>query len=168
MRLIYILVAVGVFLADQVSKWAILSRLSSESLVQVIPGLMNLVRTENRGIAFGMFSRLSSNVSFTLIVVFSTLALGLVCYLLWTNAPSAGFSCAALALILGGAAGNLFDRIVRGSVVDFIDFYFGSYHWYTFNIADCAIVIGASLLVIDLWFGRTAKAESSCLPGPSV
>ena len=72
-----------------------------------------------------------------------------------------------MTLILGGAAGNVLDRVLRHSVTDFIDFHIGSYHWYTFNLADSAIVIGAGLVILELlhdWRHPTARARLTCIP----
>ena len=160
MRAIFLLVAVSVLVLDQITKWLVLTRLSPESIVTVIPGFFSLVRVENRGIAFGLLAGLSSNLAYSVIVVVSAAALVLVCYLLWNIGPSAKRSGMALALILGGAAGNLADRMIRGSVVDFLDFYVRSYHWFTFNIGDSAIVVGAGLLTLDLFWGRHAHGVS--------
>ena len=161
MRRVYLIIAASVLALDQITKWLVLIRLSPESIVAVIPGFFSLVRVENRGIAFGMLAGLSSNLAYGLIVLVSVAALVLVCYLLWNTGPSAKRAGVALALILGGAAGNLADRMIRGSVIDFLDFYVRSYHWFTFNIGDSAIVVGAGLLALDLFWGRhrLEKAE---------
>ena len=154
MRPIYLLIASAIFVLDQITKWAVVARFSPDTILPVIPGLFSLVRVENRGIAFGMLGRLSSGVAFGLIVLVSAAAIGLVCYLLWKTEPSAMLAGSALACILGGASGNLLDRIVRGKVVDFLDVYVRSYHWPAFNVADSAIVVGAGLLLLDILRGR--------------
>ena len=139
MRPIYLLIASAVFLLDQITKWAIVTRFSPDTILPVIPGLFSLVRVENRGIVFGMLGRLSSGLAFGLIILVSAAAIGLVWYLLWKVEPSAILAGTALAFILGGATGNLLDRIIRGRVVDFLDVYIRSYHWPAFNVADSAI-----------------------------
>lgn len=161
MRPIYLAIASGILVLDQLTKWAILSRFSYDTMVTVIPGLFSLVRVENRGIAFGFLSGVSSGIAFAVILAVSIAALAVVCYLLWKTAPGARRSSLALALILGGAAGNFVDRVVRGSVVDFLDFYFRSYHWPAFNVADSAIVVGAGLLLMDILRGQPAKTVAS-------
>jgi signal peptidase II len=162
MRFIYLLIAVSILVLDQIAKWAVVTRFSSDTTVTVIPGLFSLVRVENRGIAFGILGKMSSSVAFALIVAVSLAALGVISYLLWKCSPSARQAGIALSLLLGGAAGNLVDRVARGSVVDYLDFYFRDYHWYTFNIADSAIVVGAGLLALDLLWGRPAKLGAGC------
>jgi signal peptidase II len=154
MRGLYIVAAAAIALADQLTKWVVLERFSPDTVVQVIPGLFSLVRVENRGVAFGLFSGMSSAAGFAIIVAMSVTALGVICYLLWKTAPGARRAGLALALILGGATGNLIDRIIRGRVVDFLDFYVRAYHWPAFNLADSAIVIGAALLLFELFFDR--------------
>lgn len=161
MRPLYLLIAAAVLVADQLTKWAVLDRFSPETIVTVIPGLFSLVRVENRGIAFGLLSGLSSGIAFTVILAVSMAVLGVICYLLWKTAPDARRASAALALILGGATGNFADRIVRGRVVDFLDFYIRDYHWPAFNIADSAIVIGAGLLLMDLFRRQHPKPVAS-------
>jgi signal peptidase II len=85
-----------------------------------------------------------------LLIVFSVAVIGLITWLLVTDRAGGQLGQWGMALILGGAAGNVLDRIVRHSVTDFIDFYVGSYHWYTFNVADSAIVVGAALVLLEL------------------
>ncbi|OFW10548.1 MAG: signal peptidase II [Acidobacteria bacterium RIFCSPLOWO2_12_FULL_59_11] len=150
MRSAYLLAASAVLVLDQITKAVILARFSKETMIPVIPGLFRLVRVENRGMAFGLLADSSSGFLFGLLVVLSVAALCLVSFLLWRNPLSPAYSAAGLALILGGAAGNLVDRIARGKVVDFLDFYIGSYHWPAFNVADSAIVIGAGILLLEL------------------
>jgi signal peptidase II len=151
MRVVYLCTALCVIALDQLSKWAVVQHFSDDTTVTIIPGLFSLVRVENRGVAFGFLSGLSSNIGLVVILGISLAALTVVCFLLWKTAPTARRTGIALALILGGAVGNLIDRVARGSVVDFLDFYVRSYHWPAFNIADSAIVVGAGLLLLDLF-----------------
>ena len=128
---------------------------SSLSYGEQIPltGFFNLVLTYNAGAAFSILSEASGWQRWFL----SSIATGasiLIIYLLYRHATNKMF-CLALSLILGGALGNLWDRITLGHVVDFLDFYIGSYHWPAFNIADSAIFIGAALLIIDSFRQKT-------------
>ena len=93
--------------------------------------------------------------------MFSILALAVVSALLWKNSHSMTTTGVGLALILGGAVGNLWDRLLAGHVVDFLDFYLGSYHWPAFNIADSAIVIGALLLVAEILFAKSPAEQNA-------
>jgi signal peptidase II len=111
---------------------------------------------QNTGAAFGLFAESSFQWKVGALVSFSILALVIVSALLWKNSHSLSTTTIGLSLILGGAMGNLWDRMVSGHVVDFLDFYVGSYHWPAFNVADSAIVVGAILLVAEIVFTKSA------------
>ena len=155
MRLHRFLIVGFVLFLDQATKAAIVARFSMDTIVPVIPGVFRLVRVENTGIAFGLLSDSPSKPVFVVMVLVSAAALALVAFLLWKNQHSSTLMGIGLAVILGGAAGNVVDRIARGKVIDFLDFYIGRYHWPAFNVADMAIVIGAGLLLLDLARART-------------
>jgi len=89
------------------------------------------------------------------------IAMCIVTMLLWRNSHQITMTGLALSLILGGAAGNLWDRMMYGHVVDFLDFFVGSYHWPAFNVADSAIVVGAGLLVFEILFSKTPAEKSA-------
>lgn len=144
------LLSLFVLVADQASKFAIDRFTSPGSFHVVIPGLLNIVHSTNTGVAFGLLADSSSPVMAPLLIAFSVAVIGLLFWLLATGRAGGWLGEWGLALILGGAAGNVLDRAVHHSVIDFIDFYIGAYHWYTFNLADSAIVIGAGLVVIEL------------------
>lgn len=146
--------AFAVVVADQLSKTAVL-RLTPENFSRpVIPGLFNLVHTRNRGVAFGLFSDHNSAWFTAGLVAFAVLAMGVLVWLLTTGRAGHRASRIGLALILGGAAGNLADRLAHGSVVDFLEFFVGSFHWPAFNLADSAITIGAGLVILELILTR--------------
>jgi signal peptidase II len=142
--------AAGVFALDRLSKWVIESNVSALDTVRVIPGLFNIVRSENRGMAFGIMNDSTNEWRTTLLLVLSAAAVVFVTAMLWNAQRLDRASFWGLTLILGGAAGNVFDRAVWGRVTDFLDFYIGEHHWHTFNVADSAIVIGSGLLLMDL------------------
>ncbi|HEY1336592.1 MAG TPA: signal peptidase II [Bryobacteraceae bacterium] len=142
--------AAGVFALDRISKWIVEARVSFLDDFKVIPGFFDIVRSQNRGVAFGIFNDSTSEWRTTLLVVLAVAAVVLVSALLWKPERLDAQSFWGFSLILGGAAGNVFDRILYGHVTDFLEVYIGSYHWPTFNIADSAIVIGSGLLLIDL------------------
>jgi signal peptidase II len=144
------LLSILILFADQASKYAIDRFTAPGSFRSVIPGVLNLVHTTNPGVAFGLFADSASPLLAPLLIAFSLAVICLLFWLLATGRAGGWLGEWGLALILGGAAGNVLDRAVRHSVIDFIDFHVGSYHWYTFNLADSAIVIGASLVVIEL------------------
>ncbi len=157
----YLWISLAVLLLDQLTKFAVVARFSHYSTVSIIPGFFRLVRVENPGIAFGMFSDSPSSFTSIILVLVSVAAIGLVGMLLWQNPPSAPRSAAGLALILGGAAGNLLDRLARGHVVDFLDFYLGSYHWPAFNVADSAICVGAATVLWDMLVAQPARHRAA-------
>jgi signal peptidase II len=142
--------AAFVLVIDQISKYAVQHFTEIGSLRVVIPGLLNIVHTTNPGVAFGIFSDSQMPWRAPLLIVFSFSVMCLILWLLATGRAGGRFGEYGLALILGGAAGNLFDRVARRSVTDFIDFHVRNYHWYTFNVADSAIVVGAALVVLEL------------------
>ena len=153
--------AAVVFALDRLTKWIIETRVSFFDSYPVIPGFFDIVRSQNRGVAFGLFNDSTSEWRTTLLVVASVAAVGLVTVMLWNASRLDRLSLCGLVLILGGAAGNVYDRIVAGQVTDFLDFYIGHYHWYTFNLGDSAIVIGSGLLLIHLF---RAKEQAANVP----
>ena len=157
MRLQRFLIAGLVLFLDQATKALVVARFAADTAIPVIPGLFRLVRVENTGMAFGLLNDSPSPLVFVLLTIISAALLGFVAYLLWSNQTPSALGGYGLALILGGAAGNVVDRLARGKVIDFLDFYLGGYHWPAFNLADSAIVVGAGLLVIDLLRGRTSN-----------
>lgn len=155
----HVLIAFGVLILDRLSKWLVASRLSMHDSIPVIPGFFHITHVENSGAAFGLFSDSSFEWKLTFLILFSLVALAIVSVLLWKNSHIVSTTGTALALILGGALGNLWDRVIAGHVVDFLDFYIGSYHWPSFNVADSAIVVGAVLLVADILFAKSPEQE---------
>ena len=157
MRKYFLFIAVIVLLLDRLTKWAVASNIALRDYVVVVPGFFRLTHVENPGAAFGLFAESSAQWKVGALVSFSILALIVVSALLWKNGHALTTTSIGLSLILGGAMGNLWDRMVSGHVVDFLDFYVGSYHWPAFNVADSAIVIGAILLVSEIVFAKSAS-----------
>jgi signal peptidase II len=146
----FALLAALVLGADQLTKYAVEKFTTNGSLRVVVPGLLNLVHTNNPGVAFGILSDTQMPWRAPVLIVFSFGIMCLIGWLLATDRAGGWLGRYGLVLILGGAAGNLLDRISRRSVTDFIDFHIGTHHWYTFNVADSAIVVGASLVILEL------------------
>ncbi len=122
----------------------------------VLPGILNLVRSENPGVAFGMFSEGTGPWHAPALAAFSIVAIVILVTMLWkTGIAWIVWSAAGLSLIFGGAVGNVYDRVRVGAVTDFLDFYMHGYHWYTFNLADSAICLGAGLLLVRAFFTRS-------------
>jgi signal peptidase II len=150
-RMTLIALAVSALVADQLSKFAVEKYIAPGSQRVVVPGVLNLLHTTNPGVAFGLFAGSASPWKPLLLVGFSVVVIGMLIWLLITDRAGGALGRSGIALILGGAAGNVIDRFLRHRVTDFIDFYVGGYHWYTFNIADSAIVLGAALVVFELF-----------------
>jgi signal peptidase II len=157
----HLLLAVGILVVDRLTKWIVASRLSLHDGVTVIPDFFRIVHVENPGAAFGLFAESSYEWRLTILILFSLLALVIVGVLLWKNSHIVSATGTALALILGGALGNLWDRIIAGHVTDFLEFHVGSYYWPSFNVADSAIVVGALLLVADILFAKAPERLSA-------
>ena len=156
------IIAVATLLADQLSKEVVRARVQDFDTIVVIPGCLNIIRSANPGIAFGILSDYSSGWTTLILIVVGVAVMAIIGRLLWKTAGIAVQRklTAALALVLGGAAGNLLDRIVHGAVTDFIDFYVGSFHWYTFNVADAAITVAAALLLLDIFIPQAASKSA--------
>jgi signal peptidase II len=143
---------------DRITKAYIRTRVSSWDIYPVIPGFFNIVHTENPGAAFGVLSDSSIQWRGMLLVGVSLAVMAIIGTILWRTGKLAAAHTpllrTGLALVFGGALGNLVDRVFRGTVTDFLQFFFGSYEFPSFNAADSAITIGAGLLLLDLWRTR--------------
>lgn len=141
-------VALGVIAADQASKaWVLRFFADRQGLpIARVTSFFNLVLTGNRGMSFGLFN---TNAGMNT-AVFSTVAAVIVVGLLvWLRRAHNCVIQTALGLVIGGAIGNVSDRLTRGAVVDFLDFHLGAWHWFAFNLADAAICLGVAALLLD-------------------
>jgi signal peptidase II len=129
------------------------------SHIQVIPGFFRLTHTENTGAAFSLFADSPAHWKTGLLIAFSVVALAVVSFLLWKNDRAHVVTGIGLALIMGGALGNLWDRVTSGRVVDFLLLYVKRYQWPVFNLADSAIVVGAGLLIVEILFHKSSGQE---------
>lgn len=143
-------IAAGVFALDRWSKWLVETRLTPWDTKVVIPGFFNIVSSRNAGVAFGILQESTLKYRTAALIAFSLIALAILLAMLWRVDRVDRRTAGGLALIFGGAAGNVFDRISTGSVTDFLDFQAGNAHWYTFNLADSAICVGAGLLLLSM------------------
>ncbi len=143
-------IGIAVFALDRASKFLVEQNISAFDSKPVIPGFLDIVKSQNPGVAFGILAGSTSTFRTTLLIVFSLGALIAVASMLWRAIRMDSLTAYGLSLIFGGALGNIFDRIIHGSVTDFLDVHFGSYHWYTFNLADSAITIGAALILLAM------------------
>ena len=159
-RTIHFLLALLVVLLDRWTKWLVAARIGMYTHIQIIPGFFRITHTENTGAAFSLFADSPSHWKTVLLIGFSMVAMVIVSVLLWKQARGLTITGIALSLILGGAMGNLWDRLASGRVVDFLLFYIKQYQWPVFNLADSAIVIGAGLLVIEILWGKSGARET--------
>jgi signal peptidase II len=151
-RLIPFLIAAVVVALDRLTKETIKLHLGAYDAITVIPGLFNIVHVENPGIAFGMLANASGVWRHILLVGFSSVVLVAISgMLLRPSTQRDSVLRIALAFILGGAFGNLYDRIVNGTVSDFIEVHAGQHYFPAFNVADSAVTVGACLLLLDMW-----------------
>ncbi|MFT6270289.1 MAG: signal peptidase II [Alphaproteobacteria bacterium] len=144
-----------IFVFDQWSKYAIVDSMRLYESIQ-LTGFFNLTYVHNYGAAFSFLYDAGGWQVYFL----STVALAVSALILWwlRQATKEQFLLpVAFSFILGGALGNVFDRIMHGYVIDFLDFYYGTYHWPAFNVADSAIFIGAALLIIDMFKNKEAN-----------
>jgi signal peptidase II len=157
------LIIVLVLAADQATKHAIDKYTRSDYFHVVIPGLLNLIHTHNPGVAFSMFANAHSPAVRFVLVLFSLVVIVFLFWLLAAERAGGRAGQIGMALIIGGAVGNVLDRITRNGVTDFIDLHAGSHHWPTFNVADSAIVIGAALVLMELFhdWGRPTKQNGA-------
>ena len=143
-----------VIVLDRVTKYAIEKHVSAWDHLVVIPNLFSIVHTQNRGAAFSLLADASDAWRSVFLIGVSSAVMLFVAVMLWQSirAPEAHSELLryGLSLVLGGALGNLYDRIVAGSVTDFFLFYYGLWQFPVFNVADSAITIGAGLLIIDM------------------
>ncbi|PYU97710.1 MAG: signal peptidase II [Acidobacteria bacterium] len=151
-RVIYAAIALLVFVGDQSTKAIVESSIPERQVIPVIPGLFNITHVKNEGAAFGLFADSPAPWKTVLLIVISAALLATVVGVVWRTRRLHWEAGVGLSLILGGALSNLVDRIRMGRVVDFLDFYIRSYHWYTFNLADSAIVVGAGFLILQVLF----------------
>ncbi len=156
-----VLVTLATAALDQLTKYLILLTLSPGDSVPIVPGLFNLTLTFNLGAAFGLWSGLPSGVRELVLALTNLLALGVVVYFMRQPHHRTPLAQTALAGILGGAIGNIIDRFVHGSVVDFLDFYVGKMHWPAFNVADSAICVGVTILLVLSFSSPTEQTNTS-------
>ncbi len=162
----WVIPAAAVLLLDQLSKLMV-ERFTDEHFSRnIIPGFFTFVHARNSGIAFSLLADSDSSWLRPALILFSFAAIALFLWILKTGRAGSARTELGLALVLGGAAGNLTDRLLHGSVLDFLDFHSGSYHWPAFNVADSAITIGAILVMWDLLFHHPHAREAQRAASP--
>ena len=140
---------------DQLSKWIIVAHVMNPPVQIEVTSFFNLVLAHNRGVSFGMFAAGSELGKWILVGLALMISGFLVRWLFQSSSP---FSIIALGLILGGAVGNVIDRVLVGAVVDFLDFHAFGTHWPAFNVADTTIFLGAAGLIFESFFSKDEAA----------
>jgi signal peptidase II len=145
-------ISAAVILLDRITKRIVVQQLPNGQTHTVIPGVFRISDVHNTGAAFSMFAESASPTAVrNMLIAFSVIAVLILLVMLWRTARVLTLSSVALALILGGAFGNLYDRVRYSYVVDFLEVRIYHYHWPDFNVADSCIVIGACLLLIEIF-----------------
>jgi signal peptidase II len=149
-RPVHLWIAFGVIVLDQAVKAVVRPRLGLFDSITVIPGFFSLTRVHNTGAAFGLLNAIDIPYKTAVMAMVQTAALvGLAAYAA-TLAPGQRLTRIGLSFVIGGAIGNLIDRVLYGYVLDFFDFYWRGWHFWAFNIADASITIGVALMILDL------------------
>lgn len=149
-----LVIAAVIAVFDQLSKWIILKWVMNPPAPIEVMGFFNLVLVWNRGVSFGLFQ----NDSIWGPVLLGALTLGIIVFLFfWLRNAETRLTSIALGLVMGGAFGNLLDRVFHQAVVDFLDFHAFGYHWPAFNVADSAITVGVAIIIIESLFERREK-----------
>jgi signal peptidase II len=149
-----IAIVAGVVILDRLTKIFIQTHFSPLDIVPVIPNVFNIVHAENPGAAFSMLADAPLAIRQTVLIAFSGVVMAVISFMLFRRQPQGAKETAVttvgLALVLGGALGNFWDRVVIGTVTDFLQVFIGTYEFPSFNVADSAIFLGACALIIDL------------------
>lgn len=163
-KLRYLFLSLAVVVLDQWSKWMVEAHLPYHTSQPLIPGFFSLTHVRNTGVAFGLFASEGGSGSW-LLVVLGLLALSAVGVYFRFTPSHDRFLLVALALVVGGAVGNLIDRVTSGAVTDFLDVYTGAHHWPAFNVADSAISVGIVLMLVDSFRARRAPVPAEAGEG---
>ena len=135
---------------DQATKALVRAKMPLQSTLEIVPGLLNFTHIRNTGAAFGVLNAVDFPYKAALLTGMAVIALGTIGIYAASLAREQLLARVGLALVVGGAAGNLIDRVAIGSVVDFVDVFWGEYHFWAFNIADSAITVGVAVVILDM------------------
>jgi signal peptidase II len=152
-------IAAAIVAADQLTKWVVLNYFLNKQPREEITAFFNLVLVYNKGAAFSFLAQ-APGWQTPVLATFALTAAAVVSFLILRN-PNKRLLCAGLACILGGAVGNLIDRLRFGQVVDFLDFHALGWHWPAFNVADSAITVGAALLILEGFLHHEGRARAA-------
>ena len=159
--ILFIVLGLGLGL-DQMTKIMVLRLMPLGSRIPIADGFLNLVHLHNKGAAFSLMTGLPAGFTRPFFISITGLVLGVVGYLWWRLPPGCWQAALGYSLIMAGAVGNLLDRIRLGEVVDFLDFYWGHYHWPAFNVADSLVCLGAAILLWTIL--KEEKADNASNP----
>lgn len=157
-RLRWLWLTLAVVLLDRATKAWFEARTVEGWRKELVHNFIYLVHSRNPGIAFGVLADSASTFTRVILITGSLAVIAVLAWLLVTGKIASAMGNAGLALLLGGAAGNVSDRIFHGAVTDFFELWFGAYHYPAFNVADSAITIGAVLILLDVLFGQKQEA----------
>ena len=152
--------AVAVIGVDRMTKLWTVDALARGDAIHILPGFFSIVHVRNPGAAFGILAAAVSPWREILLIAVSGIAVAIFAFMLVRMPREAVWERGAAAAVIGGALGNLYDRLVYGEVVDFLDVYIGSWHWPAFNVADMAITLGIAVLVLTAFRDGGAEGES--------
>ena len=154
-----LLIAAVIVVLDQMTKALVRGAFDLHESLEVIPGFFNLTRVHNYGAAFGLMNTVDFPYKTAVLSAVAAAALSMLALYATKLPPDQRFARIGLALIVGGAAGNLIDRISAGYVVDFVDVYWGNWHFWAFNVADAAITVGVAFMILDLLNIRMSRVS---------
>lgn len=160
----FLLVSLAVFALDQWSKWLVETMVPLHGARAVLPGLFEISHVRNTGVAFGLLAAHGDQAGTWLLATFGAAALALIGWTFARTPADHRRLLLALALVLGGAVGNLLDRVVSGAVTDFLGFYHGAWRWPDFNVADSAITLGLGLLLLDAFLAPARRGTAPAGP----
>jgi signal peptidase II len=166
-RGLYLWIVAGVVALDQATKLLVDRLMALHESEQIIEGFLRLTYVRNRGAAFGILSDADLPFQAALFSVLSLAALAAIALYAWRLPAESRLPKTALALIMGGAVGNLIDRMRLGYVIDFVDAHVGPHHWPAFNVADSAITVGVVLLVLDMLWHPQPSSDAPGVPAAS-
>jgi signal peptidase II len=165
-RLRWLWLTLAVVLLDRATKAWFESQTVEGWRHELIHNFIYLVHSKNPGLAFGILSDSASTGTRIVLILGSITIIAVLAWLLVTSQSSNAIAAAGLAMLLGGATGNVTDRIIHGAVTDFFEVWFGTYRYPAFNVADSAITIGAILILLDILFGRRPETRRQSSPTP--
>ncbi len=159
MRFLYLALSLIVLLFDRWTKSLVVGHMALGESIPIIRNFLHFTYTQNPGIAFSLLDHNPSSIQKGILISLSLVAIGVVATLAWKSPAQKVWMQAAFALILGGATGNLWDRVAQGQVTDFIDVFVRDHHWPIFNMADSALTVGLIALAVRMIFFESEETD---------